>query len=63
MHAENDDCVNYITEDLIAQGLKAPHYHGVSRPPLVEAEATNRAVALAELMDTVSRLIHRLQPY
>jgi len=40
VHAENADVVQWMTERLEAERFTAPYYHGVSRPPLVEAEAT-----------------------
>lgn len=40
VHAENSDVVEWMTDQLEKKGLFAPHYHGLSRPPLVEAEAT-----------------------
>lgn len=40
VHAENADAVRWMTERLEAKGLTAPYYHGTSRPPIVEAEAT-----------------------
>lgn len=44
VHAENADVVDWMTEHLEAKGMVAPHYHGTSRPPIVEAEATVGAV-------------------
>lgn len=38
--------------------MTAPHHHGTSRPPIVEAEATNRAISLSELMDAPILLVH-----
>lgn len=40
VHAENADVVEWMTEQLEKKGMVAPYYHGTSRPPLVEAEAT-----------------------
>lgn len=39
VHAENADVIDWMTEHLEAQGMTAPHHHGTSRPPIVEAEA------------------------
>ena len=38
--------------------MTAPHHHGTSRPPIVEFEATTRAITLAELMDAPILLVH-----
>ena len=40
VHAENADVVQWMTERLEEKGLTGPYFHGVSRPPIVEAEAT-----------------------
>jgi dihydropyrimidinase len=58
LHAENSDCIAWLTERLLAAGLKAPRYHGTSRPMLVEREATHRAIALAELVDVPILIVH-----
>ncbi|OQU99766.1 hypothetical protein CLAIMM_05353 [Cladophialophora immunda] len=58
VHAENADVIDWMTEHLEEQGMTAPYHHGTSRPPIVEAEATNRAIVLAELMDTPILLVH-----
>ncbi|KAK5452406.1 hypothetical protein LTS15_007472 [Exophiala xenobiotica] len=58
VHAENADVIDWMTEHLEAQNMTAPYHHGTSRPPIVEAEATNRAIVLAELMDTPILLVH-----
>jgi len=36
----------------------APYYHALSRPPLVEGEATNRAIALAQLIQNPILFVH-----
>ena len=36
----------------------APHFHGASRPIVVEREATHRAIALAELIDVPVMIVH-----
>src|SRR5215213_188654 len=49
IHAENADCIEWLTKRLEAAGRTAPRFHAQSRPMLVEREATHRAIALAEL--------------
>ncbi|HEX3636016.1 MAG TPA: amidohydrolase family protein, partial [Paraburkholderia sp.] len=39
IHAENADCIAWLTERLLAAGHTAPRYHATSRPMLVEREA------------------------
>jgi len=58
VHAENADCIGWLTERLEAAGRTAPRYHATSRPPVVEREATHRAIALAELVDVPILIVH-----
>lgn len=62
IHAENGDMVKWMIESLEQQGLVEPYYHGVSRPTIVEGEATNRAVTLARTMDTPILFVHVSSP-
>ncbi|WP_213768543.1 dihydropyrimidinase [Caballeronia sp. dw_19] len=58
IHAENTECIAWLTESLLDFGLTAPRYHAASRPMLVEREATHRAISLAELVDVPMLLVH-----
>lgn len=58
VHCENYDAIAWRTEALLAAGLVAPKYHAWARPPVVEREATHRAIALAELVDTPIQVFH-----
>ncbi|MDQ6639790.1 MAG: dihydropyrimidinase, partial [Pseudomonadota bacterium] len=58
IHAENADCIEWLTRRLEAAGRTAPRYHGQARPMLVEREATHRAIALAELVDVPILIVH-----
>ncbi|MES2976865.1 MAG: dihydropyrimidinase [Pseudomonadota bacterium] len=58
IHAENADCIEWLTRRLEASGRTAPRYHAASRPMLVEREATHRAIALAELVDVPILIVH-----
>lgn len=58
IHAENADCIQWLTKRLEASGRTAPRYHAVSRPMLVEREATHRAIALSELADVPILIVH-----
>src|SRR6202171_695482 len=58
IHAENADCIAWLTEALLEQGITAPIGHALSRPMLVEREATHRAISLAELVDTPVLIVH-----
>lgn len=58
VHAENGDLAYLLQQRLLAEGKTAPRYHAVSRPPRVEAEATARAIALAETLDAPIFIVH-----
>lgn len=62
IHAENGDVLNWMTKQLEDRKLFAPKYHATSRPQIVEIEATNRAIALAELMDAPILIVHVSSP-
>lgn len=58
VHCENFSAINWRTEALLAAGMTAPKYHAWARPPVVEREATHRAIALAELVDQPIQVFH-----
>ena len=58
VHAENADCIEWLTRRLEAAGRTAPRFHAHARPMLVEREATHRAIALAELVDVPILVVH-----
>ncbi len=58
VHAENADMIDVLTQQLVAEGKVEPYYHAVSRPPVVEAEATRRAIYLAQLADAPLYVVH-----
>lgn len=58
IHAENSDAIEWLTRKLEAAGRIAPRFHGLSRPMLVEREATHRAMALAELVEVPILIVH-----
>ncbi len=58
VHAENGEIVDILQKQLIAEGKTDPIYHAASRPPLVEAEATARAIYLAELANSPLFVVH-----
>ncbi len=58
VHCENYDAIGWRTQALLDAGLTAPKYHAWSRPPVVEREATHRAIALAELVDQPIQVFH-----
>ncbi|WP_455816122.1 dihydropyrimidinase [Pseudomonas cerasi] len=58
IHAENDDCINWLTQRLKKQGKTAPRYHALAHSTIGEREATHRAISLAELVDVPILLVH-----
>jgi len=58
VHCENYDAINWRTQKLLEAGMTAPKYHAWSRPPVVEREATHRAIALAEFVDQPIQIFH-----
>src|SRR5688572_33059277 len=51
MHAENGMAIDVVAEQTVAAGMTDPYYHGVSRSPVLEGEATNRVIRLAEVAE------------
>jgi len=58
VHAENHEMIKWLTGRLLDRGLGAPRYHAVSHARLAEGEATNRAVALSQLLDVPILIVH-----
>lgn len=58
VHAENGDAADYLRDKFVAEGKTEPYYHALSRPPRIEAEATARAIALAEIVGTSIYIVH-----
>ncbi len=58
VHCENFDAIGWRIQALLKAGLTDPLQHAWSRPPVVEREATHRAIALAELVDQPIQVFH-----
>jgi dihydropyrimidinase len=58
VHAENSDCIAWLTEELERQGKTAPYFHAVSRPQAVEREGTHRAITMSEIVGAPILLVH-----
>lgn len=58
MHAENGSAIDLIVKKAVAEGKKAPIYHALTRPTTLEAEAVNRAIALAEIAGVPVYIVH-----
>ncbi|MEM5527985.1 dihydropyrimidinase [Gammaproteobacteria bacterium AS21] len=58
VHAENADCIAWLTKRLLKHGHTGPKYHADAHPMLAEREATHRAIAYAELVDVPILIVH-----
>ena len=58
VHCENYDAIGWRSAALLKAGRPEPASHAVSRPKVVEREATYRAIALAELVDQPIHIFH-----
>jgi dihydropyrimidinase len=58
VHAENGELVFQLQQDLLKKGIRGPAAHPLSRPPEVEAEAANRAIAIANVLGTPVYIVH-----
>jgi dihydropyrimidinase len=58
IHAENHEAIRWMTVRLEAAGLTNAKYHAWAKPALVEREAIQRMVALAELVDVPIQIFH-----
>jgi dihydropyrimidinase len=58
IHAENGSAIDVVVSQMIAAGKTAPHFHALSRSPKAEAEATHRAIALADIAGAAVYIVH-----
>src|SRR5712691_8216934 len=58
MHAENGGVIDVLVRKALAEGHTAPKYHALTRPARAEAEATHRAIAMAEIADVPVYIVH-----
>ncbi len=58
MHAENGDVIDVLVQRALKAGHTAPKFHALTRPARAEAEATHRAIALAEIADVPIYIVH-----
>jgi dihydropyrimidinase len=58
MHAENGGVIDVLVQKALAAGKTAPKYHALTRPVRAEAEATHRAIALAEIAEVPVYIVH-----
>ncbi len=58
LHAENGLVIDVLAAQAMAGGNTAPRFHGTTRPPELEAEATHRSIALAALAQSPLYFVH-----
>ena len=58
MHAENGIAIDVLVAQALARGETDPRFHGVSRPSILEGEATHRAIQLARVAGAPVYFVH-----
>jgi dihydropyrimidinase len=58
MHAENGIAIDVLVEQALSRGETDPIHHGIVRKSILEGEATNRAIKLAELTGVPLYIVH-----
>ena len=58
VHAENGELVFLLQQQLLQRGITGPEGHPLSRPPAVEAEAAQRAIAIADVLGVPIYVVH-----
>ena len=58
VHAENGELVFLLQRQVAEMGITGPEAHPLSRPPVVEGEAANRAIAIAEVLNVPIYIVH-----
>ena len=58
VHAENGSVIDIVVARMLAEGKTAPHYHAHSRSAKAEAEATHRAIQIADMAGAAVYIVH-----
>ena len=58
LHAENGTVIDLLIKEALAAGHTSPRYHALTRPALMEGEATHRGIRLAELAGAPIYFVH-----
>lgn len=58
IHCENGDMVNEMIAKFLREGKLTPHYHPLTRPDAVEAEAVERYLMIADLAGLAVNIVH-----
>ena len=58
VHAENGHVIDVLVREALAAGNTSPKWHMLTRPTLMEGEATHRVIRIAELAEAPVYLVH-----
>ncbi len=58
LHAEHGYMIDVLVQEALAKGDTAPRFHASTRPPITEAEATHRAIRMAEVAGAPVYFVH-----
>jgi dihydropyrimidinase len=58
IHAENGAAIDVVVAQTLAEGKTAPRWHALTRSAKAEAEATHRAIALADMAGATVYIVH-----
>jgi dihydropyrimidinase len=58
VHAENGIVIQSLIEEALAAGNTSPKFHAMTRPQIMEGEATHRAIRIAELAEVPVYIVH-----
>ena len=58
MHAENGLAIDVVAAQNAEAGNTDPYFHGTSRSPILEGEATNRVIRLAQVAEVPVYIVH-----
>ena len=58
VHAENGHVIDVLVQEALDAGNTSPKWHMLTRPSLMEGEATHRVIRIAELAEAPVYLVH-----
>ena len=58
VHAENGHVIDVLVREALAAGNTGPKWHMLTRPTLMEGEATHRVIRIAELAEAPVYIVH-----
>jgi len=58
LHAENGTVIDLLIKEALDAGHTSPRYHALTRPAIMEGEATHRGIRLAELAEAPIYFVH-----